>query len=200
MPDPIPTLSGSSPEGTCGTGPGRARGRGLLIVHTGPGKGKTTAAIGMLVRALGHGFRCAMVQFVKGDLPTAEVILAQVAMAAGGGLAWDRCGAGFSWKTRDRDQDRRHAQRGWARVREHLADPGLQVLVLDELNIVLRQGLLDPGPVVAELRARRPGLHVVVTGRDAPEALVEAADLVTEMKAVKHPFKAGVRAQPGIEF
>jgi cob(I)alamin adenosyltransferase len=173
---------------------------GLLIVHTGNGKGKTTAALGMLLRALGHGQRCAVVQFLKGKQPTAEVILTQVAALAGGALTWDRCGQGFTWITRDRDRDSADAEAGWARVRQHLADPDLQFLLLDELNIVLRQGYLDPGTVLAELRERRPGLHVVVTGRGAPEILMDSADLVTEMNEVKHPFKAGVKAQPGIEF
>lgn len=171
--------------------------RGLLMVHTGSGKGKTTAALGMLVRALGHGFRCAVVQFLKGEHSTAEVILSRVSGAA---LSWDRCGQGFTWKTRDREGDIRLAQEGWAVVRRHLADPELRFLLLDELNIVLRHGLLDTDQVLAELRARRPGLHVVITGRGAPEALLEAADLATEMRELKHPFQAGIQAQPGIEF
>ncbi len=176
------------------------REQGLLVVHTGSGKGKTTAALGMLVRALGHGFSCAVVQFIKGDQATAEVILSQVAAAGGGALRWDRCGQGFSWKTQDREADRLHAEEGWTLARRHLADPSLRFLLLDELNIVLRYGLLDTGRVLAELQARCPELHVVLTGRGAPEALLEAADLVTEMKEHKHPFKAGIKAQPGIEF
>jgi cob(I)alamin adenosyltransferase len=177
-----------------------SREQGLLIVHTGSGKGKTTAALGMLVRALGHGQRCAVVQFIKGDHPTAEVILTQVAAISGGALAWDRCGQGFTWNTQDRDQDIAHAEAGWVRVRQHLADPELQFLLLDELNIVLRHGYLDMEKVLAEVQGRHPGLHVVITGRGAPESLLDSADLVTEMKEVKHPFKAGIKAQPGIEF
>jgi cob(I)alamin adenosyltransferase len=176
------------------------REQGLLVVHTGNGKGKTTAALGMLVRALGHGFPCAVVQFIKGDQATSEVILSQVAAVGGGSLSWDRCGQGFSWKTQDRDADRLHAEEGWTLARRHLADPDLRFLLLDELNIVLRHGLLDTARVIEELQARRPDLHVVLTGRGAPEALLEAADLVTEMNAVKHPLKAGIKAQPGIEF
>ena len=177
-----------------------SREQGLLIVHTGNGKGKTTAALGMLVRALGHGQRCAVVQFIKGEQATAEVILAQVAALSGGALTWDRCGQGFTWNTQDRDRDMAHAQAGWARVEQHLADPDLQFLLLDELNIALRQGYLDPGKVLAALQGRRPGLNVVVTGRGAPECLLDSADLVTDMREVKHPFKAGIKAQPGIEF
>lgn len=171
--------------------------RGLLMVHTGSGKGKTTAALGMLVRALGHGFRCAVVQFLKGEHATAEVVLSQLPGAA---LSWDRCGQGFTWKTQDREGDVRLAQEGWNLVRRHLADPELRFLLLDELNLVLRHGLLDTARIIEELQARRPELHVVVTGRGAPESLLEAADLVTEMKELKHPFQAGIQAQPGIEF
>lgn len=192
-PDPSGTaLEDQSPRAT--------RKKGLLIVHTGNGKGKTTAALGMLVRALGHGFPCAVVQFIKGGQPTAEVILAQVAAVSGGSLSWDRCGEGFTWRTRDREADRKHAEVGWALVQRHISNPGLRFLLLDELNIVLQKGFLDTPRILEGLRARHPGLHVVVTGRDAPEQLLEAADLVTEMREVKHPFKAGIKAQAGIEF
>jgi cob(I)alamin adenosyltransferase len=176
------------------------RAKGLLMVHTGNGKGKSTAALGMLVRSLGHGFKCAVVQFIKGEQPTAEVVLGNVAAAMGGSLAWDRCGQGFTWETQDRDADIAHAREGWALVRRHLADPELRFLLLDELNIVLSHGFLDTAEVLADLQARHQELHVVLTGRGAPEALLEAADLVTEMKELKHPFKAGVKAQAGIEF
>jgi cob(I)alamin adenosyltransferase len=181
-------------------GPDGSPTTGLLVVHTGDGKGKTTAALGMLARALGHGFPCAVVQFIKGGQPTAEVILAQVAGVSGGSLAWDRCGQGFSWETRDPEADRRLAEAGWGKALEHLRDPDLRFLLLDELNIVLRRGHLDESQVIAALRSRPSGLHVVVTGRGAPEALLEAADLVTEMKAVKHPLRKGIKAQAGIEF
>ncbi len=174
--------------------------KGLLMVHTGNGKGKSTAALGMLVRSLGHGHRCAVVQFIKGEQATAEVVLERVAAAMGGALTWDRCGQGFTWNTQDRDADIAHAQQGWELVRRHMADPELRFLLLDELNIVLRHGFLDTADVLAELQARNRSLHVVLTGRGAPEILVEAADLVTEMKELKHPFKAGIMAQAGIEF
>jgi len=174
--------------------------KGLLMVHTGSGKGKSTAALGMLVRSLGHGYKCAVVQFIKGEQATAEVVLEGVARAMGGSLTWDRCGQGFTWDTQDHASDIAHAQEGWETVRRHLADPALRFLMLDELNIVLRHGFLDTAQVLAELQARGPHLHVVLTGRGAPEALMEAADLVTEMKEIKHPFKAGIKAQAGIEF
>lgn len=174
--------------------------KGLLMLHTGNGKGKSTAALGMLVRSLGHGYRCAVVQFIKGEQATAEVVLEQVAEAMGGSLTWDRCGQGFTWNTQDREADIAHAKEGWEIVRRHLVDPDLRFLLLDELNIVLRHGFLDTAEVLAELQARRPDLHVVLTGRGAPEVLLEAADLVTEMKELKHPFQAGIKAQAGIEF
>ena len=174
--------------------------KGLLMVHTGNGKGKSTAAMGMLVRSLGHGYRCAVVQFIKGEQATAEVVLETVAQAMGGALTWDRCGHGFTWNTQDQAADIAHAQEGWAAVRRHLADPELRFLLLDELNIVLAHGFLNTREVLADLQGRRPDLHVVLTGRGAPEGLVEAADLVTEMKEIKHPFKAGIKAQAGIEF
>jgi cob(I)alamin adenosyltransferase len=174
--------------------------KGLLMVHTGNGKGKSTAALGMLVRSLGHGHRCAVVQFIKGEQATAEVVLARVAEAMGGTLAWDRCGQGFTWDTQNLEADIAHAREGWEIVRHHLADPALGFLMLDELNIVLRHGFLDTAEVLRELQSRRPALHVVLTGRGASEALMEAADLVTEMKEVKHPFHAGIKAQPGIEY
>jgi len=174
--------------------------KGLLMVHTGNGKGKSTAAMGMLVRSLGHGYGCAVVQFIKGEQATAEVVLAQVATAMGGSLAWDRCGQGFTWNTQDREADIAHAREGWEIVKRHLADPAIRFILLDEMNIVLRHGFLDTAEVLADLQARRPDVHVVLTGRGAPEVLVEAADLVTEMKEIKHPFKAGIKAQAGIEF
>jgi len=176
------------------------REKGLLIVHTGNGKGKSTAALGMLVRCLGHGYPCAVVQFIKGEQATAELVLENLAAAMGGALTWDRCGQGYTWKTQNHDTDVAHAKAGWERVRRHLADAGLRFLLLDELNIVLRHGLLDTAEVMSDLQARKADLHVVLTGRGAPEALMEAADLVTEMKDIKHPFKAGIKAQAGIEF
>ena len=174
--------------------------KGLLMVHTGTGKGKTTAAMGMLVRSLGHGFPCAVVQFIKGPQPTAELLLSQLAERLGARLQWDRCGEGFTWNTQDQARDAARAREGWELVRARLADPELRFLLLDELNLVLAKGWLDPAAVVQELQARPRDLHVVITGRSAPDCLLAAADLVTEMREVKHPFRAGIKAQAGIEF
>jgi cob(I)alamin adenosyltransferase len=168
--------------------------KGLVIVHTGNGKGKTTAALGMLLRALGHGMKCAVVQFVKGDMATAEAHLRSPL------LTWDRCGEGFTWNTQDRQRDLDHARAGWKLAQARMADPELGFLLLDELNIVLAQDLLPVAEVLAALDGKRPDLHVVITGRKAPDALVAAADLVTEMKEIKHPFRAGIGAQKGIEY
>ncbi|MBS1766665.1 MAG: cob(I)yrinic acid a,c-diamide adenosyltransferase [Acidobacteria bacterium] len=168
--------------------------KGLLIVHTGDGKGKTTAALGMLLRALGHGHKCAVLQFIKGDRATAESLLASPL------LSWERVGEGFTWDTQDLERDRAKAREGWNRALKHLADPDLKFLLLDELNIVLAYDYLPEAEVIAALAAKREDLHVVVTGRGAPPALVAIADLVTEMKEIKHPFQQGVRAQAGIEF
>ena len=176
------------------------RSQGLLMVHTGDGKGKTTAALGMLVRSLAHGHACAVVQFIKGPRPTGEQELERWARLAGARLRWDRCGEGFTWTAKERGLDQSRAREGWELVRRHLADPDLRFLLLDELNIVLSHGFLETAAVVEALRARPRALHVVVTGRGAPEALLEAADLVTEMRDLKHPFRAGIQAQAGIEF
>jgi len=174
--------------------------KGLLIVHTGNGKGKTTAALGMLVRSLGHAHKCAVVQFIKGSQPTSETLLAKVASSLGGSLTWERCGEGFTWRNADKTRDLELAQQGWEKVKALLADPELRFLMLDELNIVLQHRFLDTETVLADLLARQPKLHVVLTGRGAPEAILQAADLVTEMKEHKHPFQAGIQAQAGIEF
>ena len=171
--------------------------KGLLIVNTGPGKGKTTAAFGLALRMLGYGRRVGVVQFVKGAWHTGE----KDAFAAfGDRVAWHTMGEGFTWETQDLARDIAAAQAAWAKARELMADSTIALIVLDELNIALRYDYLDVGSVVAELEARRPDLHVIVTGRNAKPALVEAADLVTEMGAVKHHFSAGVKAQRGIEF
>src|SRR5215831_1111165 len=171
--------------------------KGLLIVHTGKGKGKSTAAFGLLLRALGHEWRCGVVQFVKGAWDTGE----RRALARFEDLlAWHTMGEGFTWETQDRARDIAAAERAWSKARELMGDPNLAMLVLDELNIALRYDYLDLNAVVAALTARRAGLHVIVTGRNAKPELVAAADLVTEMTLVKHHFAAGVKAQPGIEF
>lgn len=175
----------------------KTREKGLLMVHTGTGKGKSTAAWGLVLRALGHGLRVGVVQFVKGrrvpgermfldrfpDLVTVKVM-----------------GEGFSWESQDRARDLAAAEAAFAAAETMMADPALHLLVLDELNIVLRYGQLDPATVVRRLAARRPNLHVVATGRNAPQELIDAADLVTEMRLVKHPFRSGIKAQLGIEF
>ncbi len=171
--------------------------KGLLIVNTGPGKGKTTAAFGLALRMLGYGKRVGVVQFVKGAWHTGE----RAAFAAfGDRIAWHSMGEGFTWETQDLKRDVAAAEAAWAKALELMADPSISLIVLDELNIALRYDYLDLDSVVAALKARREGLHVVVTGRNAKPALVEAADLVTEMGASKHHFAAGVKAQQGIEF
>ena len=171
--------------------------KGLLIVHTGPGKGKTTAALGLILRAAGHGFPVGLVQFVKGGWSPGEL----AALARFDDLVTMRVlGKGFTWETRDRARDEAAARAAWDEALAMLAEPRYRLIVLDELTQALRHRFLETGPVVAALSARRPGLHVAVTGRNAPPELIEAADLVTEMKAVKHPYQAGVKAQAGIEF
>jgi cob(I)alamin adenosyltransferase len=171
--------------------------KGLLIVHTGTGKGKSTAAWGLAMRCLGHGLKLGVVQFVKGrsvpgerrflerfpDLVTIRVM-----------------GEGFTWETQDRARDVAAARAAWAEAEAMLQDPELHMVILDELNIVLRKDYLPLAEVIEGLRARRPDLHVVVTGRHAKPELIEAADLVTEMTLVKHPFRAGVKAQLGVEY
>ncbi len=171
--------------------------KGLLIVHTGPGKGKSTAAFGLVMRALGHGWPVGIVQFIKGAWETGE----RRALERFPDLVrWHTMGEGFTWETQDRARDIAAAQAAWAKARELMADPAIRLLVLDELNIALRYDYLPLDEVVAALSARRPDLHVVVTGRNAKPELIEAADLVTEMTLVKHHFAAGVKAQQGIEF
>jgi cob(I)alamin adenosyltransferase len=171
--------------------------KGLLIVHTGPGKGKSTAAFGLVMRALGHGWPVGIVQFIKGAWDTGE----RHAIERFPDLVrWYSMGEGFTWETQDRARDIAAARAAFDKARELMADPAIRLLVLDELNIALRYDYLPLDEVVAVLRARRPDLHVVVTGRNAKPELVEAADLVTEMTVVKHHFAAGVKAQKGIEF
>jgi cob(I)alamin adenosyltransferase len=171
--------------------------KGLLIVHTGPGKGKSTAAFGLALRMLGRGHRVGVVQFIKGAWQTGE----RDALAAfGDQVAWHTMGEGFTWETQDLARDVAAAERAWAKALELIADPSFGLVILDELNIALRYSYLDLSAVVEALSARRPGLHVVVTGRNAKPELIAAADLVTEMTLVKHHFAAGVKAQAGIEF
>jgi len=171
--------------------------KGLLIVHTGAGKGKSTAAFGLALRMLGHDRRVGVVQFIKGAWLTGE----RAALAAfGDRIAWHTLGEGFTWETQDLARDRAAAQRAWAQALALMADESLALVILDELNIALRYDYLDLSEVLQALSARRPDLHVVVTGRNAKPSLLAAADLVTEMTVVKHHFAAGVKAQSGIEF
>jgi cob(I)alamin adenosyltransferase len=171
--------------------------KGLLIVHTGPGKGKSTAAFGLALRALGRGWRVGVVQFIKGAWSTGERTAFE---RFGDQMVWRTMGEGFTWETQDRERDVAAAAAAWAKALEMMADPTIRLVVLDELNIALRYDYLPLDEIVATLAARRAGLHVVVTGRNAKPELIAAADLVTEMALVKHPFAAGVRAQEGIEF
>ena len=171
--------------------------KGLLIVHTGQGKGKSTAAFGLALRMLGRGHRVGVVQYIKGAWHTAE----RDALARfGDQIAWHTMGEGFTWETQDKKRDIAAAERAWSKSQELMADPSFGLVILDELNIALRYDYLDAAKVIAVLQARRAGLHIVVTGRNAKPDLIAAADLVTEMTLVKHHFAAGVKAQPGIEF
>lgn len=168
--------------------------RDLVIVHTGNGKGKSTAAFGMLARNLGHGRRSVVVQYVKsGDAAVARALKSEL-------LSWHRCGEGFTWDTQNREKDVASARAGWEIAVAALNDPTVKFVLLDELNVVLDYEYLPTAEVVAALKARAPGKHVVITGRGAPPELVELADLVTEMTEIKHPFKTGVKAQVGVEF
>jgi cob(I)alamin adenosyltransferase len=171
--------------------------RGLLIVHTGKGKGKSTAAFGMVFRAIGHGFKVGVVQFVKGAWGTGERDVLEnfpelVAIRA--------MGEGFTWDTQDRQRDLAAARAAWEQAKEMMADPSYKMVLLDELNIVLRYDYLPVDEVIEVLKAKPRDLHVIVTGRNAKDELIEIADLVTEMTEIKHPFRSGVKAQAGIEF
>src|ERR1700704_5905672 len=171
--------------------------KGLLIVHTGTGKGKSTAAFGLALRMLGRGRRVGVVQFIKGAWQSAE---RDALETFGDQLVWHTMGEGFTWDTQDLKRDIAAAERAWDKACELMADPTLGLIILDELNIALRYDHLDLAAVVEKLNARRSDLHVVVTGRNAKPELIAAADLVTDMTLVKHHFAAGVKAQPGIEF
>jgi cob(I)alamin adenosyltransferase len=171
--------------------------KGLLIVHTGTGKGKSTAAFGLALRMLGRSHRVGVVQFIKGAWHSGE---RDALEKFGEQVSWHTMGEGFTWETQDLKRDIAAAERAWAKAQELMADPSFGLIILDELNVALRYDYLDLNAVIATLTARRPGLHVVVTGRNAKPELIAAADLVTEMTLVKHHFAAGVKAQPGIEF
>ena len=173
--------------------------KGLIIVHTGAGKGKSSSGFGMILRCIAHGMPCAVVQFIKGAWDTGERRLITENFS-------DLCqfhamGEGFTWETQDKARDIAAARAGWEKAKELIRDPAIRMVLLDEINIALRYDYLDIGEVLAFLRAEKPPLtHVVLTGRNAKDELIEAADLVTEMTLVKHPFRSGIKGQPGVEF
>jgi len=176
----------------------RSREKGLIVVHTGTGKGKTTAALGMVLRSLGHGYRVAIVQFIKGAWEPAEkAVLSRFADQ----LEFRALGEGFTWETQDRDRDIAKATAAWDVALSYLRNPDYRLVLLDEINIALKLGYLSVEAVLAGLAEKPDASHVILTGRGAPAALIDAADLVTEMKSIKHPFREqGIKAQPGIEF
>ena len=173
--------------------------KGLIIVHTGNGKGKSSSGFGMIMRAIGHGMPCAVVQFIKGAMDTGERRLIQTHFS-------DLCqfhtmGEGFTWETQDKTRDIAAARAGWEKAKELIRDPSVRFVLLDEINIALRYDYLPLDEVLACLRDEKPPLtHVCLTGRNAAPELIEAADLVTEMTLVKHPFRSGIKGQPGVEF
>jgi cob(I)alamin adenosyltransferase len=172
--------------------------KGLIIVHTGNGKGKTTAALGMVMRSLGHGYQVAIIQFIKGAWEPAEKAVLEKWQ---GQLQFHAMGEGFTWETQDRDRDTEKAIAAWQKALEYIIDPKYRLVLLDEINIALKLGYLDVATVIAGLAQKPADSHVILTGRGAPPELIAKADLVTEMTLVKHPFKEqGVKAQPGIEF
>ncbi|WP_291994622.1 cob(I)yrinic acid a,c-diamide adenosyltransferase [Candidatus Accumulibacter sp. ACC003] len=170
--------------------------KGLLLVLTGNGKGKSSSAFGMLARALGHGLRVGVAQFIKGRSDTGE----EAFFRAQPGVVWHVLGEGFTWETQNLERDRETARRAWAVAREMFSDPSLALIVLDELSYPLKNGWLDLPVVLADLAARPAMQHVVITGRGAPDALCEAADTVSELRDVKHAFRAGIRAQKGVDL
>ncbi len=173
--------------------------RGLVIVHTGKGKGKSTAAFGMIFRAIAHQMPCAVVQFIKGGTETGERTL--ITEHFSDICQFHAMGEGFTWETRDRERDIAHARAAWEKAKELIRDPKIRLVLLDELNIALRYDYVPLKDVLDFLAKEKPAdTHVIITGRNADEALIEAADLVTEMTLIKHPFRSGVKAQAGIEF
>lgn len=172
--------------------------KGLVIVHTGPGKGKTSAALGMVVRALGHGMKVGVVQFIKGAMATGEKAVFDRFPDL---IEFKSMGEGFTWDTQDRTRDIAVARAAWEEAKRMIGDPAYAMVLVDELNIVLRYDYLPVDEVLEALAAKPAMTHVIVTGRNAPQALMDAADLVTEMTLVRHPFREqNVKAQPGIEF
>jgi cob(I)alamin adenosyltransferase len=176
----------------------RSKEKGLVIVHTGNGKGKTTAALGIVLRSLGHGYNVAIVQFIKGAWEPAEkAVLGQWPDQ----LVFHAMGEGFTWETQDRDRDIQKAQDAWQTALGYIQNPNYQLVLLDEVNVALKHGYLNTDAVIQGLTTKPAMSHVILTGRGAPEALIEQADLVTEMTMVKHPFREqGVKAQAGLEF
>jgi cob(I)alamin adenosyltransferase len=173
--------------------------KGLLIVHTGAGKGKSSSGFGMILRCIAHEMPCAVVQFIKGAWDTGERRMIEAHFSHL--CQFHAMGEGFTWETQDRARDIEMAQKGWARAKDLILDPTIQLVLLDEINIALRYDYLDIDEVVAFLRDEKPPLtHVVLTGRNAKEQLIELADLVTEMTLIKHPFRSGIKAQKGVEF
>jgi cob(I)alamin adenosyltransferase len=172
--------------------------KGLIIVNTGNGKGKTTAALGMVLRSLGHGYKVAIVQFIKGAWePTEKTVFSMWEDQ----IEFHAMGEGFTWETQDRDRDLDKASAAWQKSLEYIRNPEFQLVLLDEINIALKMGYLQVEEVLAGLAEKPANKHVILTGRGAPPALIEKADLVTEMTLIKHPFRdQGVKAQPGIEF
>src|SRR5207247_6074222 len=171
--------------------------QGLIIVHTGPGKGKATAALGLGFRALGQGLKVGIVQFIKGAIPTGEAALVK---RLGLPIEMYTLGDGFTWNTQNREQDIATARRTWEQAVTLLRDPSFDMVILDELNIVLRYDYLPLEEVLAGLRSKREMVHVVITGRTAKEELMDLAHLVTEMRLIKRPYKAGIKAQRGVEY
>ncbi len=171
--------------------------KGLIIIHTGKGKGKSTAAMGLAVRAIGNGMKVGIIQFVKGVWETGERVVFDKFPEL---VTVRAMGEGFSWETQDRQRDILAAENAWKMSKEMMADPSYNIVILDELNIPLRYGNLDIEMILKFLRMKRHDLHVVITGRNAKSELIEIADLVTEMTQIKHPFRSGVKAQKGIEF
>lgn len=171
--------------------------KGLLLVHTGPGKGKSTAAFGMAIRCVGHGFKVGIVQFIKGAWDTAE---RRVLEGFGDLVTFKAMGEGFTWETQDRERDIQAAGRAWEAAKIMLADDSIRMVILDEINVALRYDYVSWADIEAALAARPEGQHVVMTGRNALPPVIEAADLVTEMTMIKHPFRDGIKAQPGVEF
>ncbi len=172
--------------------------KGLIIVNTGNGKGKTTAALGMVLRSLGHGYKVAIVQYIKGSWEPSEK---KVFSLWADQIEFHAMGEGFTWETQDRDRDLEKASAAWEKSLEFIRNPDFQVVLLDEINIALKMGYLQVDEVLAGLAEKPPNKHVILTGRGAPAAIIDRADLVTEMTLVKHPFRdQNVKAQPGIEF